>query len=577
MQQLRHGFRFFDNNNFITSWILNILMECHEHGFINLRDDGYSNSFNIALDGIRRYIDPNFKGIPIIDFWPSQINNHSIYYQSPTNIGHFADDLISFLEKLRDFLRSIDREDLFEPLKKYLSFSYGVLKMFNIPGDFDDTSVTISLGVKLRSVFPEKYLKWKNHYNHDSRFKNLWIKYAYEPFSRDINKNSIDPRTYYWIRGFLDEFKNKPRVSLLFSNKKLINYERDIKLISTWAHNLNETIEYGEKGVKMPFNSNNIDATVTANGVHSLIVSLLKNNNENEWFNDPYIIEMLEDSCELLVWALENDKIRERPDLTILYYPPIYDFYWFVGRINKELNEHQNEVRKSLLLSYLKERLNKALKIYGTKQLLEEVIIDNDENIAYWDDFLGNNDTDINGNRVNNAEDRLFSTSIAVNALIDTWAYKVRDESSREIRLQYFNDTPIIVKDIIKKSILFLNQHILSGVYRPDNSFFSGSMKDLDTYPFFYPSNYRKYMNGTDLPPNPGMKDGTKDVINVVSGYIPKDIYENMLNQKWFGGETPRYFKGWNSDPSSTFPYWTSTPLTYSVALLAIGKFSIII
>jgi hypothetical protein len=35
-------------------------------------------------------------------------------------------------------------------------------------------------------------------------------KYAYRPFSNNFDENTIDSRSYYWLRKFIDEeFKNE--------------------------------------------------------------------------------------------------------------------------------------------------------------------------------------------------------------------------------------------------------------------------------------------------------------------------------------------------------------------------------
>ena len=53
----------------------------------------------------------------------------------------------------------------------------------------------------------------------------------------------------------------------------------------------------------------------------------------------------------------------------------------------------------------------------GTDQILENIKIDEDE--AYWDEFLGDYANKTRG------EDRIFATSIRLNALIDVWTIKI--------------------------------------------------------------------------------------------------------------------------------------------------------
>lgn len=80
------------------------------------------------------------------------------------------------------------------------------MQAFHIPPDFDDTFVNIGLGSLLKeSQFTDLYKEWKNvNTNITSAFTAL-KKYAYRPFSPDTNQNSIDPRTYFYLRNFLTE------------------------------------------------------------------------------------------------------------------------------------------------------------------------------------------------------------------------------------------------------------------------------------------------------------------------------------------------------------------------------------
>ena len=52
---------------------------------------------------------------------------------------------------------------------------------------------------KFSSVYPDIYSSWlKNNTNID-HLVEATIKYSYEPFSNDTNKNLIDPRTYLYV------------------------------------------------------------------------------------------------------------------------------------------------------------------------------------------------------------------------------------------------------------------------------------------------------------------------------------------------------------------------------------------
>lgn len=78
-----------------------------------------------------------------------------------------------------------------------------------------------------------------------------------EKYSVD-SSDVIDPRSYYAIRGFLDEVYNTSINS---------NQIPDLILPTTWLLNIDaETYPY----IAMPFNVNNVDLSVNANIIFGL-------------------------------------------------------------------------------------------------------------------------------------------------------------------------------------------------------------------------------------------------------------------------------------------------------------------
>ena len=69
-----------------------------------------------------------------------------------------------------------------------------------------------------------------------------------------------------------------------------------------------------------------------------------------------------------------------------------------------------------------------------------------------------------------NAEDRISSTAVAVNALFYTWT-----ENQKLIPT-----TPPQVIRVIRNASQWLLKHTLSGQYKPYNVIFSGSVKTID-------------------------------------------------------------------------------------------------
>ena len=74
--------------------------------------------------------------------------------------------------------------------------------------------------------------------------------------------DEIDPRTYFAIRGFLDEIKQ---------NATLNNVEPELILPTTWILNFDEGVKKIEM---MPLNCNNVDASVSANFLFGLIFQI---------------------------------------------------------------------------------------------------------------------------------------------------------------------------------------------------------------------------------------------------------------------------------------------------------------
>jgi hypothetical protein len=63
------------------------------------------------------------------------------------------------------------------------------------------------------------------------------------------------------------------------------------------------------------------------------------------------------------------------------------------------------------------------MEVYGTDQILAlATFVNQGADMYYWDDFLGDNDVGFFGQKLVRGEDRIFSTSVAINALIDTWS-----------------------------------------------------------------------------------------------------------------------------------------------------------
>jgi len=304
---------------------------------------------------------------------------------------------------------------------------------------------------------------------------------------------------------------------------------------------------------------NNLDLSVQANAVYGIVSAVIENLDGSRWF-DFETQDLAYDAVDLMTWAIRNGNLLTRPDLALLYYPPIYSFYWFTSRTLRILNERQDKLPFSILED-IREKLDDALKNYATNQILN--LAKKQADFTFFDDFLGNNDKDLIGKPKNNADDRIFSTSMAVNFLIDTWtAYG-----------KWHHNTPKAVINTVKSCISFLVDDALAEKYHKNNAFFAGPIKGIVDLPYFYPANRLEFLNKTTLPIDDQNKgDINENLIPAVSGIYSKADYYRSLNQTHFSEKVPLDFKGYNVQ-GNFFPFWSSTTLTYTTTLLASIKF----
>ena len=164
----------------------------------------------------------------------------------------------------------------------------------------------------------------------------------------------------------------------------------------------------------------------------------------------------------------------------------------------------------------------------------------------------------------------MFSTAQAINILIATWTFQRHDTK----RLSWQPGTPGAAKRLIQSSAHWLQKNVLGKKYKPFNAFFSGSVKGFATLPFWYPSNFDQFLNGTNVVnPDTLSRDDLPNLINGVQGSIDEPTFQEMLANKHFNFNTPLDFHGYNTK-ENIFPFWSSQPYTYAVSLLALSQFN---
>jgi len=95
------------------------------------------------------------------------------------------------------------------------------------------------------------------------------------------------------------------------------------------------------------------------------------------------------------------------------------------------------------------QRLETALKANATQQLLSRLQTSSDGTYSYFDDILGNSDT-LLGQPHSYYEDRVFSTSTGLNALLDIWV------ETDETASKWNSDCPSTVQAAVRQMVAFI-------------------------------------------------------------------------------------------------------------------------
>ncbi|CAF3728043.1 unnamed protein product [Adineta steineri] len=541
----------FDNNMFATGWISAVLLEANMYGRAPLTID--NEHLSIAIDAIEKFHDhnQNESSVPLMTFWSQVYNQTTDTWQSaPDNLRYLITDFDKNLEVIEVILKALGIKNIAELIDKLRTSSAQFKDVFEIPPDFDDTYLNIGLGVQLKLLqdkYPSIYSRWLQTNSNMKKLIDLTLQYAYRPFSQDSDKNTIDPRTYYWLRDFI---RDNPQAII----------------VTTWAQNLTEVKKIAHRGIRMPFNLNNVDVTVSANVLYGITSAIIYDllDFKNYFTQDMETLYLSTGS--LIAWSIKNS-MKDRPDLAQVYYPSHYNFLWYGSRslFLLELARHQN---KSLpdVLNRVYTVLSDVYRNDVVKYFQQHVRLDK----SSYDDFLGINDTNLFDKLEPTGEDRIFSTAQTVNVLISSFTYL----DSATGKLKWINDRQIeTIQIMVNKSISWLLENVFK--YQPFNCFFSGSVKGFNQLPFWYPANIYQFLNGTTFDPNHFdiNNESLVDAIVGVSGYINETTYQRMISEKHFNVSTPTIFNGYNV-PGGEFPFWSSQPYTYSVTLLALAQYN---
>jgi hypothetical protein len=509
----------------------------------------------LALDAINKFHDHNLNDstAPLMTFW-SQVYNKStnIWQSTPDNLRYLFMDVDKNLEIIEKLFEILGIKNVAKLIEKLIESSQSFADVFEIPSDFDDTYLNIGLGVQLKLLqnkYPSIYQRWAEINSNMKILVDLTLRYAYRPSSKNFDQNSIDPRTYFWIRDFIH---NNPQVILP----------------TTWLQNITEVRKMAHLGIRMPFNLNNIDVTVGANVLYGITSAIIYDLFDfKDYFNQDMQVLYLS-TGSLISWSIKNS-MKNRPDLAQVYYPSNYNFLWYGSRslFLLELVRQQNQIIPDVF-NHVYLLLANVYREDVVKFFQKNV---RDDQSSY-DDFLGLNDTTIFGKSHPTGEDRIFSTAQTVNILIASFTY-LNKTTGKLKWIDYDEQQMKIIQLMINKSISWLIENAFE--YQPFNCFFSGSVKGFNQLPFWYPANIYQYLNGSILDPNHfnAKNQSFTDTIIGINGIINETIYQQMINEKHFNVSTPITFEGYNAR-GAEFPFWSSQPYTHAVTLLALAQYN---
>ena len=86
-----------------------------------------------------------------------------------------------------------------------------------------------------------------------------------------------------------------------------------------------------DPNVKIPFHTNNVDLSVNANVLYGLTLHFI-NVDKGDAQKFEIVKDLYVDIVKFLKWAIEKRIPFERPDISLVYYPSKFDFFWFIAR-----------------------------------------------------------------------------------------------------------------------------------------------------------------------------------------------------------------------------------------------------
>ena len=526
----------YSTNIFVTFLTLENLFEASS---LNIKLPLDSTFVSSAVNAASIYRDFNHPNLDAFNFSP-QVYNSKYNWWLP------KEDLTEVSYQL--YLISLTNLDLCKLIRNS-SCEKAANANFQQPDyimqDVDDTSMNLIIGSYLLSTnnqFVNATNIWRNN-NNSQKIANT-IKFildnSYQPNSTDFNNNFTSSISYYMLQ-FYPQFD-----SSLFINTWITNFTEVKSLVQKNPNSIPIVVFVPN------YNSNNVDAIVNVRFIIAL-ARLLNNLELGEQIltdlppSDQIKLQQVTISLtNWFVWLIENHFDVIHPDIISQYYPQATTLISLLAKLDNYLGSIN--LPDYNYWSLVKNKLDSALQNYSTSQLLNSV--QTNQGLSYWDDFLGKADQNDNYH-----DDRLDTTALNVNSLLDIWTVKLANN-----QLKWNSNTPNIVKSIISQSINYLSLNALSTDDIRDNAVFSGGSPLSATEYYF---NYDYFIDGSKY--NVGDEPDNRRVLGV-SGVVNNSTYNDwlILNQNKLK---------FNSFNYSQIIYWDSYAVTDSLIILALSKY----
>lgn len=565
-----------DNNMFVTTFVMDSLYTVDDLFFSSpsavspgpvqpLSDGSMASALQSCLSNHDHY---HPSSAPIFGFWPQKLiatMEGFVWKQWSINLAGPARDGKFVIDVLRIMFDMIGLGPLYNKIVGQLETLFDkMLFRFSIPADADDTSTLLALTRQVylqRQRSPWAWATWSDSGFDINEAFSIYGKYAYCPASSDPLANSIDPRSYFWARPFLNSLSD-PEACVVTTWFESFDY-----IAGIWNGTLT--------GPLIPFNVNNIDPTVGANSLYAMSSMLLLNH--SAWFNGT-ARKLYVTTAKFVAWALSNQPTQQRADLEMLYYPPVVNLVYFVARHVHMLNSYVvagNPLPFSEMIE-ARNLLTKALRIGGMQWLQGNAHNNCDSpngpsaKEACWEGFLGQGDKNANNQSTPHADDRFFTTAVALNALLDTWSVRTPNASHA---FSWMQTTPAEAKLLAAGAVRYLFRAAQNESTVYENGFFSGSVKGFADLPFFVPPNTIINMsNGeTFTCATYNSSDIGDATYFAVRGQMSDAAFNAVLRNGCAGNPMITNFTGYN-DPKAAFPYWSSVPLSKAFGMMALAK-----